>query len=64
MTIPPKTMTVKCPQCTQIYIDWVIPAVGKQGKDAHKPSTACSQCGHRSIVEELKEIEGIWQQVQ
>lgn len=63
MTIPPKTMTVKCPQCEQVYIDWCIPAVGVQTHKAQRPSTVCSQCGHRSVVDELREVDGVFQQV-
>ncbi|MEL6470699.1 MAG: hypothetical protein AAFQ74_13300 [Cyanobacteria bacterium J06623_4] len=62
MTLPPKTVTVKCPQCEQIYIDWLTPAVGEQTELAQRPSTVCSQCGHRSILEELQEREGVFQQ--
>ncbi|MEL6605715.1 MAG: hypothetical protein AAFP20_21090 [Cyanobacteria bacterium J06614_10] len=63
MTLPPKTVTVKCPQCEQIYIDWLTPAVGEQTEWSQRPSTVCSQCGHRSILEELQEREGVFQQV-
>ncbi|MEO1622084.1 MAG: hypothetical protein AAFU53_13765 [Cyanobacteria bacterium J06632_3] len=61
MTLPPKTVTVKCPQCQQIYIDWHTPAVGIQTSAAQKPSTVCSQCGHRSVLDELHEKDGVLQ---
>ena len=63
MTLPPKTITVKCPQCQQVYIDWYVPPVGTQSADAQKPSTVCSQCGHRSILSELSEQSGVFQRV-
>ncbi|MEL6352652.1 MAG: hypothetical protein AAFR58_12880 [Cyanobacteria bacterium J06627_28] len=61
-------MTVKCPQCEQIYIDWLIPAVGSVGMNGlvpveQQPSTVCSQCGHRSVLRDLQEIDGVLQQV-
>ncbi|MEL7142197.1 MAG: hypothetical protein AAFY33_14495 [Cyanobacteria bacterium J06643_4] len=67
MTLPPKTMTVKCPQCEQIYIDWLISAVGSVGMNGlvpveQQPSTVCSQCGHRSVLRDLQEIDGVLQQ--
>ncbi|MGD1864587.1 MAG: hypothetical protein ACFB0D_08530 [Phormidesmis sp.] len=62
MTIPPKTVTVKCPQCQQIYIDWYVAPVGVQSANAHQPSTVCSQCGHRSVLSELSEHNGVFQQ--
>lgn len=57
----PKTITVKCPQCQQIYIDWHTPAIDNNNSD-YKPTTACSQCGHRSALEDLSEQNGVWQQ--
>lgn len=65
MTLPPKTMTVKCPQCEQIYIDWLIPAVGSVNglvPSDQQPSTVCSQCGHRSSFSALSNIDGVLQQ--
>ncbi len=62
-------ITVKCPQCQCIYIAWHVPAVGTQSAKetdkaaAYQPSTACSQCGHRSILADLTEQDGIFQQV-
>lgn len=64
MTIPPKTVTVKCPQCQQIYIDWYVAAVRAQSANAQAPSTVCSQCGHRSVLSELSEHNGVYQQIQ
>lgn len=66
MTLPPKTMTVKCSHCGQIYIDWLIPSVGSVGIDGHapreqQPSTVCSQCGHRSVLGDLQDIDGVLQ---
>ncbi len=62
-----QTITVKCPQCQCVYIAWHVPAVGSQteGKTAstYQPSTTCSKCGHRSVLSELTEQEGIFQQV-
>ncbi|MGB3787246.1 MAG: hypothetical protein WA949_04495 [Phormidesmis sp.] len=55
----PKTITVKCPQCQQIYIDWSIPAVGTIVTPEQRPSTICSQCGHRSILDELSDQNGV-----
>ncbi|MGD1895844.1 MAG: hypothetical protein ACFB16_02720 [Phormidesmis sp.] len=67
-----QTITVKCPQCQQVYINWHVPAVGKQTKkqgqngqslDTYRPSTSCSQCGYRSMLDELVEQDGVFQQV-
>jgi len=62
MTIPPKTITVKCPQCQQIYIDWSVPSVGGPRPNTYEPSAVCSKCGHRSILSELSEKDGVLQQ--
>ncbi|MEM8502146.1 MAG: hypothetical protein AAF716_03225 [Cyanobacteria bacterium P01_D01_bin.1] len=55
----PKTITVRCPQCQQVYIDWSIPAVGIATTPEQRPSTVCSKCGNRSVIEELSEQNGI-----
>ncbi|MGC1306379.1 MAG: hypothetical protein WA885_04060 [Phormidesmis sp.] len=59
MTLGPKTITVKCPQCQRVYIDWHVPAVSEQ--DSHKPTTVCSKCGHRSKIHELSDRNGTLQ---
>ncbi|MEL7331175.1 MAG: hypothetical protein AAFN12_02950 [Cyanobacteria bacterium J06560_2] len=60
-----QTITVKCPQCEQIYINWHVPAVGESAKSdsgsAYQPSTACSKCGHRSVLSELEDVNGTFQ---
>ncbi|MEM9089477.1 MAG: hypothetical protein AAGC93_12115 [Cyanobacteria bacterium P01_F01_bin.53] len=55
----PKNIMVKCPQCERVYIDWLTPAVTERDT----PSTACSKCGHRSLVCELNEVNGVLQKV-
>ncbi|EDX85604.1 hypothetical protein S7335_3305 [Synechococcus sp. PCC 7335] len=55
----PKTITVQCPQCQQVYIDWSIPAVGTVITSSQRPTTVCSRCGNRSILSELSDRNGI-----
>ena len=63
MTLPPKTITVQCPQCQQTYIAWYIPtlapALGSSSAEGElsqpgpqQPSTVCSRCGYRSLLSE------------
>ncbi|MGB3670724.1 MAG: hypothetical protein WA783_22135 [Phormidesmis sp.] len=63
-----QTVTVKCPQCQCVYIAWHVPAVGTQASGkadgtGYQSSTACSKCGQRSILADLTEKDGIFQQV-
>lgn len=46
MTVPPKTITVRCPQCQQLYIDWHIAALNP----AQEMTTSCSRCGTRELL--------------
>ena len=55
----PKTITVRCPQCQQVYIDWSIPAVGSIATSKQGPTTVCSRCGTRSALTELSIHNGI-----
>lgn len=55
----PKTITVKCPQCDRVYITWDTPAIDERSEKQR--TTACSQCGHRSLVHELVEKDGVLQ---
>ncbi|MEL6552231.1 MAG: hypothetical protein AAFQ63_02025 [Cyanobacteria bacterium J06621_11] len=63
-----QTITVKCPQCDRIYIDWHVPAIQPQFSenqisDTYKPTTTCSKCGTRSVLSDLTEKKGVYQQV-
>jgi len=60
LTMAP-TLTIKCPQCQQIYIDWHTPAVSISTSE-FRPTVVCSQCGHRAALEDLSKQDGIWQQ--
>lgn len=62
-----QTITVKCPQCKRVYIDWHVPAIRPQFSeqvttDTYEPATVCSKCGTRSLLKNLTEENGIFQQ--
>ena len=58
----PNTVTVKCPQCQQVYIAWHTPAVNVTNSSEYEPTTVCSRCGHRAQMKNLSDRDGVLQQ--
>ncbi len=56
----PNTVTVKCPQCQQVYISWHTPAVNTTDSE-YEPTTVCSRCGHRAKLKDLSDRDGVLQ---
>ena len=57
----PNTVTVKCPQCEQVYISWNTPSVGVGGGSEYEPTTVCSRCGYRAKLKDLSDRDGVLQ---
>lgn len=60
----PTTITVKCPQCQQVYISWHTPAVAEPNGSSYEPTTVCSKCGYRSKLKDLSDRDGVLQKVE
>ncbi|MEM8806224.1 MAG: hypothetical protein AAGF01_09375 [Cyanobacteria bacterium P01_G01_bin.38] len=52
-------ISVKCPQCQQIYIEWQTEAVGSNPD--YTPTAVCSKCGAKVQLRDLVLRNGVYQ---
>ncbi|MEO1402895.1 MAG: hypothetical protein AAFV72_16830 [Cyanobacteria bacterium J06635_1] len=54
-----RMISVKCPQCQQIFIEWQTEAVG--ANPDYTPTAVCSKCGAKVQLRDLVLRSGVYQ---